>query len=591
MNEPMSQDVTRHVWHAKYCLREDGREERSLDDTWRRVADALARAEPTADRAAWAQRFHALLASGAFLPGGRIIAGAGTGRRVTLFNCFVMGRMEDSIDGILHGLHEGAVTMHQGGGVGYDFSALRPQGAPAHGTGGQASGPVSFMEIWDTTCRTLLSTSARRGAMMATLDCRHPDVETFIDAKRAPGVLTNFNVSVLVSDAFMEAVSAGGEWRLAFPPPGVDPPPGEARIERTIQARDLWNRLMRAAYDSAEPGVLFVDRINAMNNLAYREHITATNPCGEIPLPPYGACNLGSLNLVAFVRRPFDDDACLDHVALAAAATLATRMLDNVVDVSGFPLSQQAEQAHGTRRLGLGVTGLADALLMLGLRYGSEAACEAAAGMMRTVCHAAYRASVALARERGPFPFLEREPYLAAPFVHALPGDVRDGIARHGIRNSHLTAIAPAGTISLLAGGVSSGVEPVFAASYRRQVLDEHGEARAFQVQDPAVRAWRARGESGLPPHFVDINGVAPGEQLATQAALQAHVDSAISKTVTVPAAFEFESFRSVYERAHALGLKGCTVYRPSAVRGSVMDLSEAAAEGPHCCSLERETG
>jgi ribonucleoside-diphosphate reductase alpha chain len=559
-----------------------------LDATWQRVATALAAAEPCGERRAWARRFEHLLASGAFLPGGRIIAGAGSTRRVTLFNCFVMGTIEDSVDGILGALREGALTMQQGGGVGFDFSTLRPRGSPALDTGGQASGPVSFMDIWDTTCRTLLATSRRRGAMMATLRCDHPDIESFVDAKRAPDALTHFNLSVLVTDAFMRAVADDRSWPLVFPAPGEGPPRSEPR---RLRARDLWQRILRAAYDSAEPGVLFIDRINARNNLGWREQISATNPCGEIPLPPYGACNLGSLNLVHFVRDPFGDAARLDHDALARAVAVATRMLDDVIDVSRFPLPAQQVEARGSRRIGLGVTGLGDALIMLGERYGSPASCLAAGEAMRTVSHAAYETSAALACERGPFPFLEREPYLQAPFVAGLPARLRDAIARDGIRNSHLTAIAPAGTISLLAGGVSSGIEPVFRASYRRTVREAGGAVRELELEDPAVSAWRARGGEGMPPGFVDAAGVSANEQLAMQATLQEHVDNAISKTVTVPAGISFDAFRSVYEEAYRLGLKGCTVYRPGTLRGGILAPLDDAQDGPHCCSLERESG
>ena len=582
MLTPAQAALRDHVWRSAYRLHDGARAEPDIDATWHRVAHALAQAEPADQRARQAARFHALLASGAFLPGGRIIAGAGSASRVTLFNCFVMGPIEDSLDGILAALREGAITMQQGGGVGFDFSTLRPRGSPAADTGGRASGPVSFMAIWDTTCRTLLETSRRRGAMMATLRCDHPDIEAFVDAKRTPGALTSFNLSVLVSDAFMHAVADDAPWRLAFPAAGDG-------AVRTVRARALWTRILRAAWETAEPGVLFVDRINERNNLGWRERISATNPCGELPLPPYGACNLGSLNLVHFVREPFGDGARIDHDALADAAVLATRMLDDVIDVSRFPLPAQAAQARSSRRIGLGVTGLADALIMLGLRYGSAASVRAAEEIMRVVCHAAYGASVDLARERGTFPHLEPGPYLRAPFVAALPQQLRDAIARHGIRNSHLTAIAPAGSISLLAGGVSSGIEPVFAAHWRRRMRNADGTLEVLELEDPAVAAWRARGGEGLPPGFVDAPRVSAKEQLAVQAAMQAHVDSAISKTVTLPADCSFENFRSVYGRAWRLGLKGCTAYRPGTARGAVLEPLAESGDGPLCCTPERE--
>ena len=388
------------------------------------------RSRPKATNAKqWAGRFYALLDDFRFLPGGRILAGAGTGHRVTLFNCFVMGEIADDLEHIFEALKEGALTMQQGGGVGYDFSTLRPAGMVAAATGSIASGPVSFMRIWDAMCATMLSTGARRGAMMATLRCDHPDIETFVDAKRDPALLRHFNLSVLVSDAFMAAVADDGDWPLLFP--------GLADA-RTLKARDLWQRILRAAYDTAEPGVLFVDTINRDNTLADRETLSATNPCGEIPLPPYGACDLGSLNLTAFVTSPFAAGARLDLDALAESARLAVRFLDNVIDVSRYPLPAQEEQARLKRRVGLGITGLADALVLLGLRYDSEAARTLAARAMQTMRDAAYRASIDLAREKGAFPAFARDAFLASGFARRLPADIREAIAAHGLRNSHL---------------------------------------------------------------------------------------------------------------------------------------------------------
>jgi len=603
MSTSFETPISRHIWETRYRCACFGTVEADVDDTWWRVAGALARVEPH-HHAHWRERFHALLKGFKFLPGGRILAGAGTSQRVTLFNCFVMGTIPDSLPGILDALKEGALTMQQGGGVGYDFSTLRPQGAEAPGTGTIASGPVSFMRIWDSTCATLLSTGARRGAMMGTLRCDHPDIETFVEAKRDRNELRNFNVSVLVGDAFMKAVDEDADWPLVFPAtedgkgadsvvmrdwPGCDAPV-PCRVHRVVRARDLWTRIMRAAYDCAEPGVLFIDRINAGNNLAWREHISATNPCGEIPLPPYGACDLGAMNLTRYVHGAFEPDARLDHVALEEAVATAVRMLDNVIDASSFPLEAQAEQARGSRRIGLGITGLADALIMLGLRYDSDAARAFAAEVMRTICHAAYHASTALAAEKGPFPFFDRRRFLDSTFVRALPESLREAIVEHGIRNSHLTAIAPTGTISLLANGVSSGVEPVFADRFERAVLDTSGQTRAFQVEDDACRRWRALGGGhGLPPAFVDADHVSPEDHLGMQAALQPFVDEAISKTVIVPESFEFDAFRSLYERAYALGLKGVTAYRPNPITGAVLTASSVSTDAPHCCSIERE--
>ena len=594
---PFSMDISRHIWETRY--RAPG--ETAIDASWRRVAHAVAAAEPR-DAAQWAERFHGLLEGFRFLPGGRILAGAGTGHRVTLFNCFVMGEIADDLESIFEALKEGALTMQQGGGVGYDFSTLRPAGTVALATGTIASGPVSFMHIWDAMCATMLSTGARRGAMMATLRCDHPDIEAFVDAKRDPAVLRHFNLSVQVSDAFMAAAADDADWPLVFPLHAGEAAGGPVverrwsgsaiavpcRVVRTVKARALWQRILHAAYDTAEPGVLFIDQINRENNLHDRETLTATNPCGEIPLPPYGACDLGSLNLTAFVSAPFAADARLDLDALAGSAALAVRFLDDVIDVSRYPLPAQAEQARRTRRVGLGVTGLADALVMLGLDYAGAAARALAVRAMQTVRDAAYRASIDLAREKGGFPALDRDAFLASGFAARLPQDCRAGIARDGIRNSHLLAIAPAGTISLLANNCSSGIEPVFAAEAERRVLGADGAYRVHRVVDNALQRWQQLGRSGTPPAFVEARQVDPLAHLHMQAALQPFVDNAISKTINVAAELPFDRFEDLYRQAHALGLKGCTVFRPNPVRGEV--LSEApTGERVQCCGIERE--
>ncbi|MGE5027676.1 MAG: adenosylcobalamin-dependent ribonucleoside-diphosphate reductase, partial [Betaproteobacteria bacterium] len=392
--------ISSRIWDVRYRYREDSgiAVDQSVEDTWRRVAHALASVEPR-DNDAWERRFHEILAGFRFLPGGRILAGAGTSHKVTLFNCFVMGAVEDSLDGIFEALKEGALTMQQGGGVGYDFSTLRPSGEPAHGVGTTASGPVSFMHIWDSMCATVLSTGARRGAMMATLRCDHPDIEIFIAAKRNPGVLRHFNLSVLVTDDFMRAVREDAEWLLVFPlaenetassevverPWSGRSAPRRCRVLRRVGARALWDKIMRATYDYAEPGVIFIDRINRMNNLWYCEQISATNPCGEIPLPYYGACNLGAINLTQFVRLPFAPNAALDLDGIGTTAATAVRLLDNVYDLSLFPLPRQAQTARASRRIGLGLTGLADAMAMLGIRYGSTRSFELAGEVMREI--------------------------------------------------------------------------------------------------------------------------------------------------------------------------------------------------------------
>ena len=597
-------DISRHVWSAKYRHCDGDREERTIAETWRRVATALAAVEPEDAQAFWAERFYGILEDFKFLPGGRIQAGVGTERNVTLFNCFVMGPIEDSIPGIFTALHEAAITMQQGGGIGCDFSTLRPQGVRAKGVGNIASGPVSFMQVWDAMCGTILSTGARRGAMMATLRCDHPDIEAFIAAKQRAGQLRHFNLSVLITDAFMAAVRSDEAWPLVFPAAKVEASgptlmrawsgsaePVPCRIMRTVPARDLWDRIVKATYDTSEPGVLFVDRINGLNNLWYREQISATNPCGEVPLPPYGACDLGSVNLTRFVRTPFTPEARLDRKALSATVATAVRLLDNVVDASRFPLPKQAESAQGTRRLGLGMTGLADTLIMLGLRYGSDASLGFAADTMRLVCHAAYCASVAIAQEKGSFPYLDKARYLGGRFICSLPDDIRDAIAANGIRNSHLLAIAPTGTISLLAGNVSSGLEPIFAASYRRNVLAEDGSPQAFTLTDHALELWRSANATatGFPDGFVTASELPIQAHLDMQAALQPFVDNSISKTIHVPADCPLAEFRQIYDLAYDKGLKGCTTFRPNAVRGSVLTEVATGTDAPHCCVLERE--
>ena len=607
MSPNFTAPIAQHVWETRYRYANSGSREDNIDDTWWRVAGALARVEPR-HQERWRERFHTLLEGFKFLPGGRILAGAGTSHRVTLFNCFVMGTIPDSLPGILDALKEGALTMQQGGGIGYDFSTLRPQGSEAPGTGTIASGPVSFMRIWDSTCATLLSTGARRGAMMATLRCDHPDIETFVEAKRDQGELRHFNVSVLVSDAFMKAVEENSDWPLVFPAstpgsadtthngqivlrewPGIDAPT-QCRVHRVLRSRELWDRIMRAAYDCAEPGVLFIDRINENNNLAWRERISATNPCGEIPLPPYGACDLGAMNLTRFVRDAYKPTARMDMAALEESVAMAVRMLDNVIDASSFPLAAQAQQARGTRRIGLGLTGLADVLVMLGLRYDSEAGRSLAAHAMRTICHSAYQTSAAIAAQKGCFPYFEKERYLESPFVRALPQELQNAIRDGGMRNSHLTAIAPTGTISLLANGISNGIEPIFAARYQRAVLERSGGAREFQVEDDACRQWRVvQGTNSLPPSFVDASNIAPQDHLAMQAALQPYVDGAISKTVNVPEALGFADFSSLYARAYALGLKGVTAFRPNPITGAVVTMPSPDTNSPHCCTIERE--
>ncbi|MFD0857579.1 adenosylcobalamin-dependent ribonucleoside-diphosphate reductase [Roseovarius aquimarinus] len=563
--------ISEQIWNMKYRFQPvDGAGDASVEDSWRRVARALA--APEAEPAAWEDRFYSALEDFKFLPAGRIAAGAGTERKVTLFNCFVMGTVPDDMGGIFDALREAALTMQQGGGIGYDFSTIRPRGAVVKGVGADASGPLSFMDVWDAMCRTIMSAGSRRGAMMATMRCDHPDIEDFIAAKSDPARLRNFNLSVLVTDPFMAAVEADGPWDLEF----------GGKVYHTVQARDLWNRIMQATYDYAEPGVIFIDRINQANNLAYCETIAATNPCGEQPLPPYGACLLGSINLARLVRDPFGPGAALDDGALSDLVAVAVRMMDNVVDASQFPLPEQAAEAEAKRRIGLGVTGLADALLMVGLRYGSDEAAAQTEAWLRAIARAAYLASVDLAKEKGAFPLFDSEAFLASGTMQGMDADVRAAVAEHGIRNALLTSIAPTGTISLYAGNVSSGIEPVFAYSYTRKVLQKDGTRTEEEVVDYAVQMWRDRfGDAPLPDYFVNAQTLAPSEHVKMQAAAQKWVDSSISKTINCPEDIGFEAFKDVYMQAWQSGCKGCTTYRPNDVTGSVLSVSESADVAP----------
>ena len=564
--------IAEQIWDMKYRLKQaDGTPvDLTVEDTWRRIAKSLATVEDNPRD--WEPRFYAALEDFRFLPAGRITAGAGTGRSVTLFNCFVMGTIPDSMAGIFDALKEAALTMQQGGGIGYDFSTIRPRCAVVKGVASDASGPLSFMDVWYSMCRTIMSAGSRRGAMMATMRCDHPDIEAFISAKSDPARLRNFNVSVLVTDAFMDAVKSDGSWDLTF---------GD-KVYHTVEARDLWNRIMRATYDYAEPGVIFIDRINALNNLRYAETIAATNPCGEQPLPPYGACLLGSINLARLVSQPFEDGAGVDEAELDELVTTAVRMMDNVVDASKFPLPEQAQEAQAKRRIGLGVTGLADALLMMGQRYGSEDAARQTERWLHRIARAAYLASAHLAAEKGAFPLFDAKPYLASGSLTHMDEDVRAAIAEHGIRNALLTSIAPTGTISLYAGNVSSGIEPVFAYGYTRKVLQKDGSKTEEEVVDYAVQLWRDRfGDTPLPDHFVDAQALQPLEHVRMQAAAQKWVDSSISKTINCPEDISFDAFKNVYMEAYDTGCKGCTTYRPNEVTGSVLAISEKADAAP----------
>jgi len=709
-----SAPISEQIWDMKYRFKEANGTpiDLAVENSWERIARALSVAEEPGTQNKYMNTFYDALEDFKFLPAGRITAGAGTGRMVTLFNCYVMGTVPDSMSGIFDMLKEAALTMQQGGGIGYDFSTLRPAGAPVVGVAADASGPLSFMDVWDAMCRTIMSAGSRRGAMMATMRCDHPDIEAFIEAKKDSARLRMFNLSVLVSDAFMKAVKADGPWELQF----------DGKIYHTVQARELWNRIMQSTYDYAEPGVIFIDRINKKNNLNYCETIAATNPCfagdekiltsdgpktffelegkrilvltenqagklvyrpmdvfktatdqelllvtlddgtkikcththeffdldrnrieardlvpgqrlasvyrrnakhkvvfivplverqdvfcgtveethkfflacdrggvlvsncGEQPLPPYGACLLGSINMAKMVKKPFEKGAYIDQDLLSETVRTAIRMMDNVVDVSLFPLPQQEAEAKAKRRLGLGVTGMADMFIMLGQTYGSDETVKTTDLVMREIALAAYYASVRLAEEKGSFPLFDADKFLApGTFAHSLcqyDPQLEVDIREHGIRNALLTSIAPTGTISLYAGNVSSGIEPVFAYEYTRKVLQKDGTRTEELVQDYAVtKYWKWFGEGGsehpddLPDYFVSAQTLPPEAHVKMQAAAQKWIDSSISKTINLPEDINFEDFQDVYFYAYALGCKGCTTYRPNDVTGSVLSV------------------
>jgi ribonucleoside-diphosphate reductase alpha chain len=548
----------------KYRLRRNGiLHDHTVEDTWRRVASTLAQPEDEAAALYWETEFLGILNDFQFLPAGRVLAGAGSGRKVTLINTFVMRTIPDSIEGICDTLKDAAITMKMGGGLGFDFSTIRPKGTLVAGLDCPAAGPLGAMDVCDAMCRMLVEGSGR-GAMMGTLRIDHPDIEAFIDAKTDRTRLRNFNVSVLVTDAFMAALDADADWPLIW----------QGQTIRTVRARALWQRIMERTYAGAEPGVLFIDRMNALNPMAYAETIAATNFCAEQPLPPFGNCPLGSINLARLVRNPFEPDASLDLDRLHRIATVAVRMTDNVIDVSEYPVEAQREEALAKRRIGIGVTGVADALAMLGLIYGTDEAAAALETWLRELRVACLRASIALAREKGAFPAFEAGPYLASEAMAWLDDDLRAEIAAHGLRNAVLTTIAPTGTTSMFAGNVSSGIEPIFATAYHRKVTQPDGTRSSEEVVDYAVGLYRRRfgPDAPLPAAFATAMDLDPDAHVRMQAAAQRHIDSAISKTVNCPADIDFAAFEGVYRSAYHSGCKGCTTYRPNDVTGSVLN-------------------
>jgi ribonucleoside-diphosphate reductase alpha chain len=577
------QEISKEVLIEKYA--KNG--ENSAEDIYERVARGLASAEQNPEE--WIEPFRKALERG-FIGAGRIMSAAGTEIKATLINCFVQpvgdsmtGVDENGYPGIMDALGQASETMRRGGGVGYDFSRIRPKGALVKGTHSQASGPLSYMETFNAMCNTVESAGARRGAQMGVLRCDHPDVRDFIVAKNTPGRLNQFNLSVGVTDEFMEAVEGDKDWQLIHKAAPSDTSGKYQRedgmwVYATLKARELFRLMMEQTYDHAEPGILFIDRMNAENNLWYCEKIEATNPCAEQPLPPYGACCLGSINLTKFVIMPFQDEAHFDFDAFKETVATSIRMLDNVLDVTLYPLPQQRESSHSKRRIGLGFTGLGDALIMMGLQYNHEAGRAIAEDIAMTMRDKAYMASVELAKEKGAFPLFDAEKYLASGFAKRLPENIRDMIRKHGIRNSHLLSIAPTGTISLAFGdNASNGIEPAFSWFYNRKKRMADGSHKEYVVEDHAYRMYRELGGTEkLPKEFVSALEISVADHVRMLEVVQPYVDTSISKTVNIPADYPFADFADLYMVAWKAGLKGLSTYRPNSVLGAVLSVPAA---------------
>jgi ribonucleoside-diphosphate reductase alpha chain len=627
----LSDPLARDIWEQKYRL--PG--ETDVDATRARVVNAVYAQDP--DVAARAEAME-LVQGGYLIPAGRINAGAGSPSAVTLINCFVSETVQDSMPGIQQMIARAALTMQQGGGIGTDYSTVRPAGARVGRTGSVASGAISFAMQQDAMCRTIVSGGSRRGAMMMTLRDDHPDLwhedqletrtdphtgevvlrnPSFISAKRQRGALTQFNVSVLVSDAFMAAVAADADWDLGFHVPRADgkhvevydrPFPydtiemsNEFRavgagiynkgercpwfVYTRVKARRLWEDLLRSAYTYAEPGIIFIDHVNARNNLRYCEEISATNPCGEQPLPPHGICCLGSVNTAFMVVDPFTSNARLDTALFEHTVRAGIRFLDNVLDTTSYPLAAQREEALAKRRIGLGITGWGDALLQLGVAYGSQDAVEFTEQMAVRLRDQSYLASAALARERGPFPRYDRHGIEAGWTFRHLGHEAMEAVHEYGLRNGCLNTIAPNGTISVYVGNVSSGLEPVYAfEKTMRKVRQPDGGTREYESVDYALRLYEAihgaTPRESLPSYFVGALNIAPAAHVRMQAAWQHGIDAAVSKTVNCATSMTFEEFRGIYDLAYETGCKGCTTYRydPAAGRGAVLSVAEPAS-------------
>jgi ribonucleoside-diphosphate reductase alpha chain len=549
--------VNSEIWHKKYRFGD----EKAFEDTALRVAKHIADGDKTL-----AAEFYDAMVSLKFIPGGRILAYAGTGNpKATFSNCYVMGEIEDSMEGIMKSLGESALTMKAGGGIGMNFSTLRPYGDRVGGTNSIASGPVSFMEMWNAMSRTISGVGDRKGAMIAVLNADHPDIESFIIAKKdntgETPVLEKFNISVGISDDLMKVVEKNGQWDLRY----------QGAKHETVKAKDLFRLIVENNWGKAEPGVMFVDSINGMNNLWYCEKINASNPCGELPMPPYGACNLGSINLTQFVADPFTEDARIDREGLMRTVKTAVRFLDNVIDLNYYPIPEQREKSLQTRRIGLGVMGLGSMLAMIGVKYGSEESLKVVEQVFSNIRNTAYKESIRLAKEKGAFPMYGKEKYLMGKFIACLPEGLRKELEKHGIRNSHLLTIAPTGTTAQLAGNVSSGVEPLFSLEYVRR-----NDGQEILVRDYAWQKYLEVAKTDeIPDFFVTAHDLSWREHIAVMAECQKYIDSAISKTINLPQNVTIEEMMDIYTEAWKMGLKGCTVYREGSLDVEILKKKE----------------
>jgi ribonucleoside-diphosphate reductase alpha chain len=585
--------ITLDVWKSKYRWSE---EEHPFDSMQRVTEGVYAKDHDTDAKRDALEAMQKLL----WVPAGRIQAGAGTSNIVTLLNCYMCRDIEDSMSGIADALKDTMLTLQQGGGDGMNFSTLRPALANLNRTGAVASGPLPFMDMWDSMCGTIMSAGSRRGAQMGVLDCEHPDLPDFIVAKREKGRWTNFNISVLITDAFMDAVKHDEDWFLGFNVPRKDGKHlfvtekelDDGSIELWYayskwSARKLWDLIVENTFEWSEPGILFIDRINRRNNLSYCEVITGTNPCGEQPLPPNGCCNLGAANLARMVTDPFTKYAKFDYELLREIAALGVRFLDNVIDVTIYPLDEQAKEEFAKRRIGMGITGLANCLAQLGIVYGSKHAIDTTNHIMEVLCCAVYEASALLAKERGAFPLYDEAAWgSTSPIVEKLPERIKSEIAKYGIRNGVLLTIAPTGTTSLYAGNVSSGLEPTFQMKAQRNVRQLDDTFKPYTVYDYGYLLYIAvKGhppdDAHMPEYMISHEVLGVKEHLLMQAACQQWIDSSVSKTINCPPDITFDEFRDIYSMAYELGLKGCTTYRYSEVRGSILSATGEAAAGP----------